>query len=141
MPDPFNLQRFVEAQEPIFTRVLDELRTGRKTSHWIWFIFPQLQGLGHSETAERYALRSADEARAYLRHEVLRPRLELCVASVLQHTDKSARQILGYPDDLKLRSCLTLFASLEPDHPLFKEALDKLFDAQPDPMTLQLLRR
>ncbi|MNT09374.1 hypothetical protein D3C72_1441550 [compost metagenome] len=140
MPAPFNLQRFLDAQEPFLDRVLAELHAGRKTSHWIWFIFPQLEGLGHSEMAERYALQSADEARAYLRHEVLRARLEQCVAAILQHTDKSAVQILGHPDDLKLRSCLTLFASVEPGHPLFKAALEQFYDAQPDPRTLQLLQ-
>ncbi|PSS58615.1 DUF1810 domain-containing protein [Pseudomonas sp. BBP2017] len=140
MPALFNLQRFVDAQDPFLDRVLAELQAGRKTSHWIWFIFPQLEGLGHSAMAERYALQSADEARAYLRHEVLRARLEQCVAAILQHTDKSAVQILGHTDDMKLRSCLTLFASVEPDHPLFKAALEQFYGAQPDPRTLQLLQ-
>jgi len=139
MPTTFDLQRFVDAQDPVFTQVLNELRTGRKTSHWIWFIFPQLEGLGHSEMAERYALQSADEARAYLRHEVLRDRLEQCVNALLQHTDKSALQILGHPDDLKLRSCLTLFASVAADQPLFNAALEQFFNGQPDPKTVQLL--
>ncbi|NBA98472.1 DUF1810 domain-containing protein [Pseudomonas sp. R5(2019)] len=139
MHDPFNLLRFVEAQRPVFTRVMEELRAGRKTSHWMWFIFPQLEGLGHSEIAERFAISGAAEARAYLQHEVLGPRLEESVAAILQHSDKSALQILGRTDDLKLRSCLTLFASIKPDHPLFQRALDQFYGGEPDARTLALL--
>ncbi|WP_347929860.1 DUF1810 domain-containing protein [Pseudomonas helvetica] len=139
MHDPFNLRRFVEAQRPVFSRVMDELRAGRKTSHWMWFIFPQLQGLGHSEMAERFAISGAAEARAYLLHDVLGPRLEESVSTLLQHSDKSALAILGHPDDLKLRSCLTLFASIKPEQPLFQQALDQFFAGEPDARTLSLL--
>ena len=139
MHDPFNLLRFVDAQHPVFSHALEELRAGHKTRHWIWFIFPQLQGLGQSETSRRFAISGAEEARAYLQHDVLGPRLEECVSTLLQHRDKSARQILGHPDDLKLRSCLTLFASVQPEQPLFQQALDQFFAGEPDPRTLLLL--
>jgi uncharacterized protein (DUF1810 family) len=140
MHDPFSLLRFVEAQRPVFTRVMEELRAGHKTSHWMWFIFPQLHGLGHSEIAERFAISGAAEARAYLLHDVLGPRLEESVSTLLQHSDKSALEILGHPDDLKLRSCLTLFASIKPEHPLFQQALNQFFAGEPDARTLLLLR-
>lgn len=139
MNDPFNLNRFVEAQRPVFTQAMNELRAGQKSSHWMWFIFPQLKGLGHSEMAQRFAISSAAEARAYLQHAELGPRLEQSVDAVLQHSDKSARQILGYPDDLKLRSCLTLFASIAPEHPQFQMALDQFFSGEADAKTLSLL--
>lgn len=139
MHDPFNLFRFVEAQRPVFTRAMDELRAGHKTSHWMWFIFPQLHGLGRSEIAERFAIADAAEARAYLLHDLLGPRLEESVSTLLQHSDKSALEIFGHPDDLKLRSCLTLFASIKPDRPLFQQALDQFFAGEPDGKTLFLL--
>lgn len=139
MSDPFNLQRFIEAQQPVYDRALQELRAGRKTSHWIWFILPQLDGLGHSDMAERFGLSGASEARAYLGHELLGPRLEECVRALLQHHDKSALQILGHPDDLKFRSCLTLFAHIAPGHPLFQAALEQFYDGKPDDRTLALL--
>lgn len=139
MHDPFNLLRFVEAQRPVFTRAMEELRAGHKTSHWMWFIFPQLHGLGHSEIAKRFAISSAAEARAYLLHDLLGPRLEESVSTLLQHSDKSTLQILGHPDDLKLCSCLTLFASIKPEHPLFQLALDQFFAGEPDARTLLLL--
>jgi uncharacterized protein (DUF1810 family) len=139
MHDPFNLLRFVEAQRPVFTQAMDELRAGHKTSHWMWFIFPQLHGLGRSATAERFAISGAAEARAYLLHDLLGPRLEESVSIILEHSDKSALQILGSPDDLKLHSCLTLFVSIAPDHPRFQLALDQFFAGEKDAKTLLLL--
>ncbi|MCO7517120.1 DUF1810 domain-containing protein [Pseudomonas guariconensis] len=139
MSDPYHLARFVEAQDPVIDRVLQELQAGRKASHWMWFVFPQLDGLGRSAMAERYALSGVDEARAYLRHPVLGPRLEACVNALMQHCDKSARQILGSPDDLKLRSCLTLFAQVDPSNPLFQLALVQFYQGEPDALTLGLL--
>lgn len=139
--ETFNLSRFVEAQHPVFSRVMDELRAGRKTSHWMWFIFPQLQGLGRSEMASRFAISGIAEARAYLQHELLGPRLEACVSAVLQHRDTSAGQILGSPDDLKFRSCLTLFMAAQPESPLYRRALDQFYSGEPDPRTLLLLGR
>jgi len=109
MSDSFNLSRFVEAQRPVISRVMDELRSGRKTSHWIWFVFPQLKGLGRSEIAIRFGITGMEEARAYLAHPVLGPRLNDCVHTLLEHGNLSAFQIFGTPDDLKLHSCLTLF--------------------------------
>ncbi|MBA1193313.1 MAG: hypothetical protein K0S77_800 [Pseudomonas sp.] len=141
MSDPYSLNRFVEAQQPVYARVFQELQAGHKRSHWMWFVFPQLQGLGRSEMAARYAISGLEEARAYLAHEVLGHRLKRCVTTLLQHTDKSARQILGTPDDLKLRSCLTLFDSADPDEPLWQLALMQFFDGTPDAATLGRLGR
>jgi uncharacterized protein (DUF1810 family) len=139
MADPFNLQRFVDAQAPVYDQVLRELQAGRKRSHWSWFIFPQLQGLGSSPMATRYAIGSLAEARAYLAHPVLGPRLEACVALVNQVEGRSAEAILGPPDDLKFRSCVTLFAQAAPDRRVFQDALDKYFAGEPDPRTLERL--
>ncbi|WP_462402320.1 DUF1810 domain-containing protein [Pseudomonas sp. Marseille-QA0332] len=141
MSDPYNLARFVEAQGPVYVRAFQELQAGRKTSHWMWFVFPQLRGLGHSEMAQRYGLSGLEEGRAYLAHAVLGNRLERCVSVLLQHADKSARQILGTPDDLKLRSCLTLFGQVDPANPLWQLALEQFFDGEPDKATLGLVRR
>lgn len=138
--DEFNLTRFVEAQEPVYADVLAELRAGRKRSHWMWYVFPQLDGLGHSAMAERYALAGIDEARAYLAHPLLGPRLQACVTALLQHHDKSAREMLGSPDYLKLRSCLTLFAQAAPGNPLFQLALVQFYDGEPDALTLAMLQ-
>ncbi|CAG8863699.1 hypothetical protein PS627_00637 [Pseudomonas fluorescens] len=138
--DHFDLERFVEAQDPVFDRVMEELRAGSKRSHWMWFVFPQIQGLGHSTMAERYAISSVTEARAYLHHDVLGPRLRGCVEALQLHAEKSALQILGHPDDLKLRSSLTLFAGLEPEGSVFHQALDRFFEAKPDERTLQRMR-
>ncbi|MBO9549618.1 DUF1810 domain-containing protein [Pseudomonas sp.] len=140
MPADFKLERFVEAQDRVYDQVLQELQAGRKRSHWMWFVFPQLDGLGHSIMAERYALSGLDEARAYLAHPVLGPRLEACVTALVQHSDKSAREILGSPDDLKLRSCLTLFGQAAPDHPLFPLGLVQFYGGEPDLRTLALLK-
>ncbi|GLO51255.1 hypothetical protein D3C81_785890 [compost metagenome] len=134
-----DLQRFVEAQNPVYDQVMQELQAGRKRSHWMWYVFPQLDGLGHSAMAERYALAGIDEARAYLAHPLLGPRLEACVTALLQHRDKSAREMLGSPDHLKLRSCLTLFARAAPGNPLFQLALVQFYDGEPDALTLAML--
>ncbi|QTH11747.1 DUF1810 domain-containing protein [Pseudomonas corrugata] len=139
MHDTYNLFRFVEAQRPVFSSVMDELRAGRKTSHWMWFIFPQLEGLGRSGMAARFAISGLAEARAYLQHAVLGPRLEACVTTVLQHHDMSARQIFGSPDDLKFRSCLTLFMTAQPESALYPQALDQFYSGEPDSRTLLLL--
>ena len=137
--DPFDLQRFAQAQAPVFETVLAELGAGRKRSHWMWFVFPQLRGLGLSSMAEHYGIASLDEARAYLAHPVLGPRLRECCALVQRVAGRSANQILGSPDDLKFRSCLTLFARAAPDEPLFAQALEKYYGGQADPRTLARL--
>jgi uncharacterized protein (DUF1810 family) len=136
MNDPFDLQRFVEAQEPVYHRVCDELRRGRKTSHWMWFVFPQIRGLGHSPIAQKFAIASLAEARAYLDHPILSPRLRQCTRLVVDVGGRTASEIFGYPDDIKFRSSMTLFALAAPDDPLFKSALTKYFPAGPDPETV-----
>jgi uncharacterized protein (DUF1810 family) len=138
--DPFDLQRFVAAQADVYDRVRSELQDGRKASHWMWFVFPQLRGLGHSAMATRYGIASLDEARAYLRHPVLGPRLRECTRLLLRVEGRSIPQILGSPDDLKFRSCMTLFQRAEPDEALFADALRKYFDGAPDARTLELLQ-
>jgi uncharacterized protein (DUF1810 family) len=125
--DPFDLQRFIDAQEPIYGRVLTELRRGRKTTHWMWYVFPQMRGLGQSPMSDRYGISSEDEARAYLQHLVLGARLRECVSIVNGIEGHSAHDIFGYPDDLKFRSCLTLFSSVAPDDEVFSGALRKYF--------------
>jgi len=137
--DPFHLQRFVDAQEDIFDEVCAELRNGRKQSHWMWFIFPQIKGLGSSSTAQYYAIFSKAEAEAYLLHPVLGPRLRECTRLVNQIEGRSLRQIFGTPDDLKFRSSMTLFALATPDNQLFLEALQKYCAGQFDRLTLELL--
>ena len=138
MNDPYNLQRFVDAQEGVHEIALAELRGGQKQSHWMWFIFPQLSGLGRSSTAQYYGLGTADEARAYLRHSVLGPRLYEAVDAILQWAGKRApEKILGGIDAIKLRSCLTLFDAVEPNG-IFGRALSAFFDG-PDERTLALL--
>ena len=139
MNDPFNLQRFVDAQEPLYERVLSELRDGRKRSHWIWFVFPQIAGLGHSTMAEKYAIRTLDEAKAYLEHSVLGPRLHECTQLVLSIEGKTAVQIFDYPDDLKFRSSMTLFAHAAPDVPIFRDAIRKYFNDSFDKVTVRAL--
>src|SRR5258705_13761938 len=140
MRDPYNLQRFVDAQNPVFERVCAELRTGQKRGHWIWFIFPQLRGLGHSEMATKFAISSRDEAEEYLKHAVLGPRLRECTHLVMLVEGRSINQIFGYPDDLKFRSSMTLFASTTSDNEVFNDALQKYFEAAEDPLTLERLR-
>jgi uncharacterized protein (DUF1810 family) len=137
--DPYNLNRFVRAQEADFERALAEIKNGRKRSHWMWYVFPQLDGLGSSPTAKYYAIKDLDEARAYLGHDVLGPRLLQCVEAALTIADRSAAEIFGRPDDLKLRSCATLFARVLPPGSAFERILDKYYDGQPDDRTLQLL--
>ncbi len=140
--EPYDLGRFLEAQQACYPRALAELTAGQKTSHWMWFIFPQLQGLGSSPMARRYALASLAEARAYLAHPVLGARLRECTRAVLAVEGQSAHQIFGSPDDLKLRSCLTLFAAAAAggaDDGDFDAALAKYYGGEPDPRTLRLL--
>ena len=137
--DRYNLQRFVEAQESIIQQVISELRAGRKMSHWMWFIFPQIRGLGRSPTAIEYAISSADEARAYLVHPVLGPRLQECTQLVLLVENRPAAQIFGSPDDMKFRSCMTLFAQVSPQENIFEKALQKYFRGLPDQLTLDRL--
>lgn len=133
--DPHDLQRFVDAQEGVFDRVCSELRSGRKQSHWMWFIFPQIAGLGRSPMAQHYAISSLDEAKAYLRHPILGPRLRDCTRLVLLVEGRSAHAILGSPDDMKFRSCLTLFGRAAPEDRIFQDALEKYFDGEEDPLT------
>jgi uncharacterized protein (DUF1810 family) len=137
--DPFDLQRFVAAQAPVYERVRTELRNGRKQSHWMWFIFPQIAGLGHSAMAQRYAISSLLEAEAYMTHRVLGPRLRDCTQLVVQVNGKSAYDILGSPDDMKFHSCMTLFAHAAPQEALFAAALDKYFDGSEDHATVARL--
>jgi uncharacterized protein (DUF1810 family) len=139
--DPFNLQRFIDAQQDTFATALDELRAGAKQSHWMWFIFPQLAGLGRSPTAQFFAIASLDEADAFLAHTILGPRLRHCVSALLEWGGRrSAEQILGEVDAAKLRSCLTLFDCLEPDG-LFRRGLNVFYAGRPDTLTLELLNR
>ncbi len=136
MNDPFNLSRFVEAQAPLMHQVRRELREGRKRSHWMWFVFPQLRGLGHSATAQFYAIGSLGEAQAYLRHGELGPRLIECTTLVKAVEGRSIEQIFGSPDDLKFHSCMTLFAALDAAPPVFEAALKQYFDGAPDRLTM-----
>ena len=138
--DPLNLERFVTEQAPVFETVLAELRAGRKRSHWMWFVFPQLAGLGRSSTARFYGIRSLDEARRYLAHPLLGPRLNLCASIVLASESPSLHAIFGSPDDLKFRSCMTLFslAADDPDNS-FRQALDRWCNGRPDEQTLALI--
>jgi uncharacterized protein (DUF1810 family) len=139
MRDPFDLAPFVNAQAEVMPQVLQELAAGRKASHWMWFVFPQLRGLGASPMATFYGLTGLDEARAWLAHPVLGPRLLDCVALVNRAQARTAREILGDVDALKFRSCLTLFAAAAPEQPVFRTALDHFFHGDPDPRTLDLL--
>ena len=140
MTDPFDLKRFVEAQALVYPRVLSELRQGRKQSHWMWYIFPQLAGLGHSAMAQRYAIVSREEATAYLGHAVLGPRLCECTALVNAVEGRTIREILGSPDDLKFHSSMTLFAAVSSE-PEFAAAIGKFYAGTPDRNTLDLLGR
>jgi uncharacterized protein (DUF1810 family) len=137
--DPYDLQRFVAAQDPVYDRVRAELRRGRKASHWMWFVFPQVAGLGSSPTAQHFAIRGVDEARAYLAHPVLGPRLVECAELAAAVERGSAAEVFGRPDDLKLRSSMTLFARVAPDAPAFAAVLDRYFDGEPDTRTLDQL--
>ena len=138
--DPFDLERFVTAQAPVFATVIEELKAGQKRSHWMWFVFPQLRGLGRSPTAQFFGISSPDEARAYLEHPVLGPRLELCTRTVLEVKDRTLHDIFGSPDDIKFHSAMTLFAVAAPDRmSLFQQALDRWWGGTPDQQTLRLL--
>ncbi len=137
--DPFDLKRFVDAQQPVYGDVVDELRGGRKRSHWMWFVFPQLRGLGGSVMAVRFGIGSLDEARAYLGHELLGPRLRECARLVTAVQGRSIGQIFGSPDDLKLCSSMTLFAHATEDNQDFVAVLDKYYDGREDRLTLERL--
>jgi uncharacterized protein (DUF1810 family) len=136
--DDYDLRRFVTAQTPVLANVLEELKAGHKRSHWMWFVFPQLRGLGHSPTARFYGIGSLDEARAYHAHPLLGPRLTLCTRTVLESSISSLHEIFGSPDDLKFRSSMTLFEAVVPDS-VFARALDRWCAGERDPGTLQLL--
>jgi len=139
--DPYRLERFVTAQDSggTYQRALAELRAGRKTSHWMWFIFPQVAGLGLSVMAQRYAISGLDEARAYLGHPVLGPRLRECAGAIAAVDDSTADRILGPVDAMKLRSCMTLFAAAAPEEAVFGDILTRYFDGRPDEATLARL--
>lgn len=139
--DPFDLKRFVDAEEPVYGDVVDELRAGRKRSHWMWFVFPQLRGLGGSPTAVRYGISSLDEARAYLRHELLGSRLRECTRLVNEVRGRSVGDIFGSPDDLKLCSSMTLFSNATDANEDFVALLDKYYDGRQDRLTLERLGR
>jgi uncharacterized protein (DUF1810 family) len=138
--DPFNLARFVEAQEQDYETALSEIRAGRKCSHWMWYVFPQFQGLGNSPTSVHYAIKRVGEAEAYLSHSLLGPRLIECGEAVLQIQGRSAHDVFGSPDDMKLRSCATLFGSVSPDGSVFHRIIDQFFEGRPDERTIRLLR-
>jgi uncharacterized protein (DUF1810 family) len=138
-PDPHDLGRFVDAQAGDYEQALAEIRSGRKRSHWMWYVFPQIDGLGFSSMSRRYSIKSLDEARAYLEHPVLGPRLVECAEAALGVEGRSAYEIFGSPDDMKLRSSATLFASVTPADSVFARLLDKFFDGKPDGKTLELL--
>lgn len=138
-PDPHGLSRFLAAQDPVYAGVLAELAAGRKTSHWMWFVFPQLHGLGRSARAQHYAIGDLDEARAYLAHPVLGARLRECCRRAEAVEGRTATELFGGPDDLKFRSCLTLFAAASGQEPLFRRLLTKYFAGRDDPATLRLL--
>jgi uncharacterized protein (DUF1810 family) len=138
--DPFDLNRFVTAQAPVFDTVLEELQAGRKRTHWMWFIFPQLRGLGQSATARFYGIGSLDEARAYYAHPLLGPRLARSTHTVLESSARSLHDIFGSPDDVKFRSSMTLFEAAVPEAgPVFTQALDRWCAGERDPRTLQLI--
>ena len=139
MADPYDLARFVRAQADDYARALAELRAGRKRSHWMWYVFPQFDGLGFSAMSRRYSIKSAAEARAYLDHPVLGPRLVACFEAALAIEGRSALEIFGAPDDMKLRSCATLFEAVAPAGSVFGRLIDKYFDGQRDDVTLRLL--
>lgn len=139
--DHHHLQRFVDAQSSVYQQALGELREGQKRTHWMWFIFPQLDGLGRSETAQFYSIKSTKEAVAYLNHAVLGERLLECTEAMLALKGKSAREVLGYPDDLKFHSSMTLFVAVPFGMPAFQRAIDRFFDGKYDLRTLELLAK
>jgi uncharacterized protein (DUF1810 family) len=133
------LEEFVRVQDAVYDRVLRELKEGRKTTHWMWFIFPQLSGLGSSSMARKFAIASRAEAKGYLEHPVLGFRLRECTRLVVATPTHNIGAVLGHPDDLKFRSCMTLFDAVAPDEPIFRQALEKFFQGEPDPLTVELL--
>ena len=137
--DPCNLRRFLDAQDSVYAQVCSELRAGRKRSHWMWFIFPQIQGLGYSPLARKFAISSVGEAKAYLEHAILGARLRECCRLVNQVEGRSIEEIFGYPDDLKFRSSMTLFAHAASDDQIFRDALEKYFNGEDDPATVERL--
>ncbi len=137
--DPFDLARFVEAQDEDYARAIAEIRNGRKWSHWMWYIFPQYAGLGMSSTSRLYAIKSIGEAEAYLRHPVLGPRLMECAEAAIAVEGRTALEIFGSPDDMKLRSCATLFASISSPGSVFHRLLEKYFEGKPDERTIKLM--
>jgi len=137
--DPYDLERFIKAQDPVYDEACAELRRGRKASHWMWFIFPQLRGLGHSQMAHKFGISSRQEAEAYLTHPILGPRLRECSRLVNLVEGRSIHEILGYPDDLKFKSSMSLFASIAPEEHVFKDALQKYFSGELDRQTLDRL--
>ena len=139
MADPFNLQRFVDAQAPVYDAVVRELAAGAKQSHWMWFVFPQIAGLGFSATSVFFAVSSLDEARAYMAHPILGPRLVECAGLVLAAKGRTARQIFGPVDEMKFRSSMTLFSRAAPEVAAFVTCLDRFFNGEPDPATLARL--
>jgi uncharacterized protein (DUF1810 family) len=139
--DPFDLNRFISAQEGIYVRALAELRDGLKRSHWMWYVFPQIAGLGHSPTTRRYSIKSLEEARQYLAHPVLGPRLKECTEAVLAVQGQSASDIFGHPDDWKLQSSMTLFELVSGPQSVFSRVLDKYYEGKRDARTLQIVGR
>jgi uncharacterized protein (DUF1810 family) len=139
MGDPFDLERFVVAQDAVYSQVVAELSAGEKRSHWMWFIFPQLRGLGHSRQADFFGIGSLQEAEAYWKHLVLGPRLQQCTLLVNLAEGRTIQEIFGSPDDLKFRSSMTLFARAAPETPIFSDALEKYFSGEPDPRTMEIL--
>lgn len=139
--DPYDLARFVEAQERDYERALSEIRRGKKRSHWMWYIFPQFDGLGFSSISQEYSIKSIAEADAFLRHPVLGPRLLEIARATLEIEGRSALEVFGSPDDMKLRSSATLFASVSPAGSVFEQLLDRYFNGEPDDETLRLLAR
>lgn len=139
-PDPYNLARFVDAQADSYERALVEIRSGHKVTHWMWYVFPQLAGLGRSATAQKFAVRSLDEARAYLAHPILGPRLIACADAALSVKERSALEIFGSPDERKLQSCATLFARVAPKT-MFAQLLDRFYQGRRDDATERLLGR
>jgi uncharacterized protein (DUF1810 family) len=139
--DPWNLARFIQAQQGDYAQALGEIRAGRKRTHWMWYVFPQFTGLGYSPTSVHYAITSREEAAAYLAHPILGPRLVECAEAALQVERRSADEIFGSPDDLKLRSSATLFASVSPAGSVFHRIIEKYFDNKPDVRTVELMSR
>jgi len=137
--DQYELNRFIHAQEDIYGQVISELKNGHKKSHWMWFIFPQIKGLGHSSSAQKYAIKNLDEATEYLNHPILGSRLIECCELLLAINDHSIAEILGYPDDLKLRSSMTLFAAVKGANPVFKQLLNQYFNGINDTRTIEIL--